>query len=100
MSQLSSRFSHGASSIPLRGWMAALDIVGSEVRVSAVGRLRSANSANSGQDLNLRVVSEGGKSLGPATPKERSENVAFDAVSCATVPVSKEGGPAKWLKSK
>jgi hypothetical protein len=30
----------------------------------------------------------------------RSENVAFGAVSCATVPVSSEGGPAKWLKNK
>lgn len=28
----------------------------------------------------------------------RSENVAFDAVSCTTVPISREGGPAKWLK--
>jgi hypothetical protein len=33
-------------------------------------------------------------------PWHRSENVAFDAVSCATVPVSSEGGPAKWLKNK
>ena len=30
----------------------------------------------------------------------RSENVAFDAFSCATVPVLREGGPAKWLKNK
>jgi hypothetical protein len=30
----------------------------------------------------------------------RSENVAFDAFSCATVPISSEGGPAKWLKNK
>src|SRR6202041_3174751 len=30
----------------------------------------------------------------------RSENIAFDPVSCATVPVSSEGGPAKWLKNK
>jgi hypothetical protein len=30
----------------------------------------------------------------------RSENVAFDAVSCATVPVLSEGEPAKWLKNK
>src|SRR5882757_8389575 len=30
----------------------------------------------------------------------RSENVAFDAYSCATVPISSEGGPAKWLKNK
>jgi hypothetical protein len=30
----------------------------------------------------------------------RSENVAFDAVSCATVPVLSKGGPAKWLKNK
>jgi hypothetical protein len=30
----------------------------------------------------------------------RSENVAFDAFSCATVPVLSEGGPAKWLKNK
>jgi hypothetical protein len=30
----------------------------------------------------------------------RSRNVAFDAVSCATVPISREGGPAKWLKNK
>jgi len=30
----------------------------------------------------------------------RSENVAFDAFSCATVPISTEGGPAKWLKNK
>jgi hypothetical protein len=28
-----------------------------------------------------------------------SENVAFDAFSCATVPVLSEGGPAKWLKN-
>ena len=27
--------------------------------------------------------------------RHRSENVAFDAVSCATVPISNEGGPAK-----
>jgi hypothetical protein len=33
-------------------------------------------------------------------PRHRSENVAFDAVSCATVPVLREGGPAKWLKNK
>ena len=33
-------------------------------------------------------------------PWHRSENVAFDAVSCATVPVLSEGGPAKWLKNK
>lgn len=26
--------------------------------------------------------------------RHRSENVAFDAVSCATVPASSEGGPA------
>ena len=30
----------------------------------------------------------------------RSENVAFDAFSCATVPVLSEGGRAKWLKNK
>jgi hypothetical protein len=30
----------------------------------------------------------------------RSKNVAFDAVSCATVPSLSEGGPAKWLKNK
>jgi hypothetical protein len=30
----------------------------------------------------------------------RSENVALDAFSCATVPVLGEGGPAKWLKNK
>jgi hypothetical protein len=30
----------------------------------------------------------------------RSENVAFDAVTCATVPILSEGGPAKWLKNK
>ena len=30
----------------------------------------------------------------------RSENVALDAFSCATVPVLSEGGPAKWLKIK
>ena len=30
----------------------------------------------------------------------RSENVAFDALSCATVPISSEGRPAKWLKIK
>jgi hypothetical protein len=30
----------------------------------------------------------------------RSENVALDAVSCATVPVLSGGGPAKWLKNK
>jgi hypothetical protein len=30
----------------------------------------------------------------------RSENVALDAVSCATVPVLSEGGLAKWLKNK
>lgn len=30
----------------------------------------------------------------------RSENVAFDAVSCATARVLSEGGPAKWLKNK
>jgi hypothetical protein len=28
------------------------------------------------------------------------ENAAFDAASCATVPVLSEGGPAKWLKNK
>jgi hypothetical protein len=33
-------------------------------------------------------------------PWHRSENVAFDAVSCATVRVLSEGGPAKWLKNK
>ena len=27
--------------------------------------------------------------------RKRSENVAFGAVSCATVPISSEGGPAK-----
>jgi hypothetical protein len=31
---------------------------------------------------------------------QRSENVALDAFSCATVPVLSEGGPAKWLKNK
>ena len=35
-----------------------------------------------------------------AGTEHRSENVAFDAVSCATVPVLSEGGPAKWLKNK
>jgi hypothetical protein len=30
----------------------------------------------------------------------RSKNAAFDALSCTTVPVSREGGPAKWLKNK
>ena len=30
----------------------------------------------------------------------RSENVALDAFSCATVSVLGEGGPAKWLKNK
>jgi hypothetical protein len=30
----------------------------------------------------------------------RSKNVALDAVSCATVPILGEGGPAKWLKIK
>jgi hypothetical protein len=33
-------------------------------------------------------------------PWHRRENVAFDAFSCATVPDSSEGGPAKWLKNK
>jgi hypothetical protein len=33
-------------------------------------------------------------------PWHRSENVAFDSVSCATVPSLSEGGPAKWLKNK
>jgi hypothetical protein len=32
--------------------------------------------------------------------RHRSGNVAFDAVSCATVPISSEGGPDKWLKIK
>ena len=32
--------------------------------------------------------------------QQRSKNVAFDALSCATVPVLSEGGPAKWLKNK
>jgi hypothetical protein len=32
--------------------------------------------------------------------EDRSENVAFGALSCATVPISSEGGPAKWLKNK
>jgi hypothetical protein len=32
--------------------------------------------------------------------RERSENVAFGAFSCATVPIASEGGPAKWLKIK
>src|SRR5208283_744067 len=32
--------------------------------------------------------------------RHRGENVAFDAFSCATVRVSSEGGPAKWLKNK
>jgi hypothetical protein len=32
--------------------------------------------------------------------EHRSENVAFGAFSCATVPISSEGGPAKWLKIK
>ena len=32
--------------------------------------------------------------------RHRSENVAFDAVSCATVRVLSEGGLAKWLKNK
>ena len=31
---------------------------------------------------------------------ERSKNVAFDAFWCALVPVSREGGPANWLKDK
>ena len=35
-----------------------------------------------------------------ADPWHRSENVAFDAFSCATVPSLSEGGPAKWLKNK
>ena len=35
-----------------------------------------------------------------ANTGHRSENVAFDAISCAAVPVSSEGGPAKWLKNK
>ena len=35
-----------------------------------------------------------------AMPWHRSENVAFDAFSRATVPVLSEGGPAKWLKNK
>jgi hypothetical protein len=30
----------------------------------------------------------------------RSENVAFDAFSCATMPILSEGGPDKWLKIK
>ena len=32
--------------------------------------------------------------------RHRSENVAFGAFSCATAPISSEGGPAKWLKIK
>ena len=32
--------------------------------------------------------------------RHRSKNVAFDAFPCATVPISSEGGPAKWLKIK
>jgi hypothetical protein len=32
--------------------------------------------------------------------RKRSENVAFGAFSCATLPSSSEGGPAKWLKNK
>ena len=35
-----------------------------------------------------------------AMPWHRSENETFGAVSCATVPVLSEGGPAKWLKNK
>jgi hypothetical protein len=33
-------------------------------------------------------------------PWHRSENVAFDAFSCATVHSLSEGEPAKWLKNK
>jgi hypothetical protein len=32
--------------------------------------------------------------------EDRSENVAFDAFSSATVPISSEGGPAMLLKIK
>jgi hypothetical protein len=32
--------------------------------------------------------------------RHRSKNVAFDAFSCATVPTSSKGGPAKLLKIK
>jgi hypothetical protein len=35
----------------------------------------------------------------PAANWHRSENVALDAFSCATVPISSEGGLAKWLKN-
>ena len=35
-----------------------------------------------------------------ADTEHRSENVALDAFSCATVSVLSEGGPAKWLKNK
>jgi hypothetical protein len=31
--------------------------------------------------------------------RHRSENVALDAFSCATVAISSEGGPAMWLKN-
>jgi multidrug efflux pump subunit AcrB len=31
--------------------------------------------------------------------RHRRKNVAFDAVPCAKVPTSSEGGPAKWLKN-
>jgi len=31
--------------------------------------------------------------------RHRSKNVALDAFPCGTVPISSEGGPAKWLKN-
>ena len=37
---------------------------------------------------------------GSDTSRHRSENVAFDAFSCATVPVLSESGPANLLKNK
>jgi hypothetical protein len=50
----------------------------------------------------MHILQRAPKSSHEAKPEDLhcSENVAFDAVSCATVPDSREGGLAKWLKIK
>jgi hypothetical protein len=39
-------------------------------------------------------------SIDDGESRRRGENLALDAISCATAPVSNEGRPAKWLKNK
>jgi len=88
-----------AATLLMRDWR---DDGGFATAIRPLAYVRGYESLKGGWQF-YGVGRHGCSSIGDTRASEdrhRSENVAFDALSCATVPISSEGGPAKWLKIK